>query len=81
MWSHESILSMIFFSFDGFIKLTFTSKTEPYKIEQPLMQHAREGNNYCVLTSHDLSYIFFFSQNDIATYKNIKGTTLSNFLK
>ena len=65
-----------------FLKLTFRSKIEPDKIKQSLMQHAREGNNYRVLISYDLSYIFFwYGQNDIATYKNIKGTTLSNFLK
>ena len=82
MRSHESIVrKTFFFSLMAFFsKLTFTSKIEPYKIKQPLIQHASEGNNYCVLTSHDMSHIFF-SQNDIATYKNIKGTTLSNFLK
>ena len=62
MSSHESIARMIYiFSFDGFfLKLTFRSKIEPDKIKQSLMQHAREGNNYRVLISYDLSYIFFF---------------------
>ena len=65
-----------------FSKLTFYEKIETDKIKQPLMQHAREGNIYCVSISHDLSYTFFwYGQNDIATHKNIKGTTLLNFLK